>query len=120
MLGRRERWLAVAAIRFLRTCLAMKDEFYNRYVVSLPACRRSWPACTAASLRGRLTVPPNEHRQPSFGVSINSCPRPTLGQVCSRPVRPSFQGSFGTLKLPARSLSTQGTHCQTDCRCGKG
>ncbi|KFM26862.1 Serine/threonine-protein phosphatase 4 regulatory subunit 3 [Auxenochlorella protothecoides] len=33
LLHRKERWLVVAAIRFLRTCLGMKDEFYNRYLV---------------------------------------------------------------------------------------
>lgn len=33
LLRRRERWLVVAAIRFLRTALGMKDEFYNRYLV---------------------------------------------------------------------------------------
>ncbi|KAG1672117.1 hypothetical protein FOA52_001704 [Chlamydomonas sp. UWO 241] len=30
---RRERWLACAAVRFLRTCIAIKDEFYTRYIV---------------------------------------------------------------------------------------
>lgn len=33
LLRRRERWLAVAAVRFLRTALSMKDEFYYRYLV---------------------------------------------------------------------------------------
>ncbi|PSC74221.1 Serine threonine-phosphatase 4 regulatory subunit 3 isoform B [Micractinium conductrix] len=33
LLRRKERWLAVAAVRFLRTALSMKDEFYNRYLV---------------------------------------------------------------------------------------
>ncbi|KAL4418834.1 hypothetical protein ABPG77_004074 [Micractinium sp. CCAP 211/92] len=33
LLRRRERWLVVAAIRFLRTALSLKDEFYNRYLV---------------------------------------------------------------------------------------
>lgn len=33
LLRRRERWLNAAAVRFLRTCLGMKDEFYNRYLV---------------------------------------------------------------------------------------
>ena len=33
LLGRKERWLAVAAVRFLRTALSLKDEFYNRYLV---------------------------------------------------------------------------------------
>ena len=27
----REKWLVIAAIRFLRTCISMKDEFYYRY-----------------------------------------------------------------------------------------
>lgn len=26
----REKWLVIAAIRFLRTCISMKDEFYYR------------------------------------------------------------------------------------------
>ncbi|CAM6107221.1 unnamed protein product [Calypogeia fissa] len=30
---RREKYLVVAAVRFLRTCIALKDEFYNRYLV---------------------------------------------------------------------------------------
>ncbi|EFN53416.1 hypothetical protein CHLNCDRAFT_58505 [Chlorella variabilis] len=29
----KERWLVVAAVRFLRTALSMKDEFYNRYLI---------------------------------------------------------------------------------------
>lgn len=33
LLKRRERAVATAALRFLRTCLAMRDEFYNRYIV---------------------------------------------------------------------------------------
>lgn len=33
LLKRRERTVATAALRFLRTCLAMRDEFYNRYIV---------------------------------------------------------------------------------------
>ncbi len=33
LLGRRERWLALAAVRFLRTCIGLKDDFYNRYLV---------------------------------------------------------------------------------------
>ncbi|KDD73660.1 hypothetical protein H632_c1955p0, partial [Helicosporidium sp. ATCC 50920] len=33
LLSRRERFLAAGAVRFLRTCLGMKDEFYNRYVI---------------------------------------------------------------------------------------
>ena len=28
-----EKWLVVAALRFVRTCVAMKDEFYNRYLM---------------------------------------------------------------------------------------
>lgn len=31
--SRREKHLVVAAVRFLRTCIGRKDEFYNRYVV---------------------------------------------------------------------------------------
>lgn len=27
----RQKWLVIAAIRFLRTCISMKDEFYYRY-----------------------------------------------------------------------------------------
>ena len=34
LLHRPERWLVVAAIRFVRACLAPKDEFYNRHIVS--------------------------------------------------------------------------------------
>eukprot|EP00249_Psilotum_nudum_P024111 c29096_g3_i1 orf=446-3331(+) len=30
---RREKYLVVAAVRFLRTCVSRKDEFYNRYIV---------------------------------------------------------------------------------------
>ncbi len=33
LMKRRERAVAAAALRFLRTCLNMKDEFYNRYLV---------------------------------------------------------------------------------------
>ena len=33
LLHRREKWLVVAAIRFLRTCIGLKDDFYNRYLV---------------------------------------------------------------------------------------
>ncbi|KAI3423413.1 hypothetical protein D9Q98_010630 [Chlorella vulgaris] len=33
LLRRKERWLVVAAIRFLRAAVQMKDEFYNRYLV---------------------------------------------------------------------------------------
>mmetsp|Transcript_36846 Transcript_36846/g.103965 ORF Transcript_36846/g.103965 Transcript_36846/m.103965 type:complete len:862 (+) Transcript_36846:313-2898(+) len=28
-----QRWLMVAAVRFLRTCIGLKDEFYNRYLI---------------------------------------------------------------------------------------
>ncbi|CAK9276520.1 unnamed protein product [Sphagnum jensenii] len=30
---RREKYLVVAAVRFLRTCIALKDEFYYKYIV---------------------------------------------------------------------------------------
>lgn len=30
---RREKYLVVAAIRFLRTCIGLKDDFYARYLV---------------------------------------------------------------------------------------
>lgn len=30
---RKERWLACAAVRFLRTAIAMKDEFFNRQLL---------------------------------------------------------------------------------------
>ena len=33
LLRRRELWLRAAALRFLRTCLGMLDDFYNRYLV---------------------------------------------------------------------------------------
>ena len=33
LLYKREKWLVVAAVRFLRTCLGLKDDFYNRYLV---------------------------------------------------------------------------------------
>lgn len=36
LLNRREKWLVVAAVRFLRTCIGLKDDFYNRYLVRLP------------------------------------------------------------------------------------
>ena len=29
----RQRWLVVAAVRFLRPCIGLKDDFYNRYLV---------------------------------------------------------------------------------------
>ena len=36
LLQRKERWLVVAAVRFLRTCIGLKDDFYNRYLVRCP------------------------------------------------------------------------------------
>lgn len=33
LLNRREQWLAAAAVRFLRICIGLKDEFYNRYIL---------------------------------------------------------------------------------------
>ncbi len=33
LLRRRERWLVVAGVRFLRTCIGTKDDFYMRYLV---------------------------------------------------------------------------------------
>ncbi|GMH39897.1 hypothetical protein BSKO_07801 [Bryopsis sp. KO-2023] len=33
LLGSREKWLGIACIRFLRTCVSMKDDFYERYIV---------------------------------------------------------------------------------------
>ncbi len=36
LLNRREKWLVVAAVRFLRTCIGLKDDFYNRYLVRIP------------------------------------------------------------------------------------
>lgn len=38
LLNRREKWLVVAAVRFLRTCIGLKDDFYNRYLVCAPVC----------------------------------------------------------------------------------
>ncbi len=32
LVRRRERWLVCAAIRFVRTCIGMKDDFFNRYL----------------------------------------------------------------------------------------
>lgn len=32
LLGRREAWLVVTAVRFLRACVALKDDFYNRHL----------------------------------------------------------------------------------------
>ena len=42
LLYRREKWLVVAAVRFLRTCIGLKDDFYNRYLV-----RTCLPSSTA-------------------------------------------------------------------------
>lgn len=33
LIHRREKWLVVAAVRFLRACVTPKDEFYHRYLV---------------------------------------------------------------------------------------
>lgn len=33
LLKRREAWLGVAAVRFMRTCIGLKDEFYHRYLI---------------------------------------------------------------------------------------
>ncbi|KAG0581095.1 hypothetical protein KC19_4G224600 [Ceratodon purpureus] len=33
LIRRKEKYLVVAAVRFLRTCVALKDEFYFRYIV---------------------------------------------------------------------------------------
>lgn len=33
MVRRREKWLACAGIRFLRTCITSKDDFYTRSIV---------------------------------------------------------------------------------------
>ncbi|KAL6746889.1 component of IIS longevity pathway SMK-1-domain-containing protein [Haematococcus lacustris] len=33
VIHRNERWLACAAVRFLRTCITIKDEFWSRYLV---------------------------------------------------------------------------------------
>eukprot|EP00884_Botryococcus_braunii_P016420 jgi/Botrbrau1/3461/Bobra.139_1s0036.2 len=40
LLRRREKWLVVAAVRFLRACVTPKDEFYHKYLVrfGLSAC----------------------------------------------------------------------------------
>lgn len=35
LLHRPERWLVIAAIRFMRACISLKDEFYYRHIVSL-------------------------------------------------------------------------------------
>lgn len=58
LLRRKERWLAVAAIRFLRTCLNLKDEFYNRYLVltclhmcSLPPASCCSTCCWSSCLK---------------------------------------------------------------------
>ena len=81
LLGRRERWLAVAAIRFLRTCLALKDEFYNRYVVSHRdrplTC--SWHSmATARQLRSQPW--PSLHHAGSYlgAMSCRACCRGSL------------------------------------------
>jgi hypothetical protein len=37
LLRRRERWLVVAGVRFLRTCIGTRDDFYMRYLVRRPA-----------------------------------------------------------------------------------
>ena len=34
----REKWLVIAAIRFLRTCISMKDEFYYRSAMQVSLC----------------------------------------------------------------------------------
>ena len=33
LMKRREKYLVVAAVRFLRACVGLKDEFYNRYII---------------------------------------------------------------------------------------
>jgi protein phosphatase-4 regulatory subunit 3 len=33
LMQRREKYLVVAAVRFLRACVGLKDEFYNRYII---------------------------------------------------------------------------------------
>lgn len=33
LMQRREKYLVVASVRFLRTCVGLKDEFYNRYII---------------------------------------------------------------------------------------
>ena len=78
LLGRRERWLAVAAIRFLRTCLAMKDEFYNRYVVSLPVLQPASGAKVRRSHQARAGSRP-------CAAPGNSSPCPTMVQSCIKP-----------------------------------
>ena len=35
LLQRREKYLALGAIRFVRTCLGLKDDFYHRCALSL-------------------------------------------------------------------------------------
>ena len=31
LLNCKQKWLMLAAVRFLRTCVGLKDDFYNRY-----------------------------------------------------------------------------------------
>ena len=50
LMRRRERTVAAAALRFLRTCLAMKDEFYNRYLIKNALLE---PVLTAFLANGR-------------------------------------------------------------------
>lgn len=45
LLRRRERWLVVAGVRFLRTCIGTKDDFYMRYLVR-------WVTCADADVSG--------------------------------------------------------------------
>ena len=33
LMQRREKYLVVASVRFLRACVGLKDEFYNRYII---------------------------------------------------------------------------------------
>ena len=95
LLGRRERWLAVAGIRFLRTCLAMKDEFYNRYVVSwpLPWCRKHalLPSCLPSSfatscvtwpLRGMVPQPQSSCWADIRCLAARDVLRDRPGQAC--------------------------------------
>jgi protein phosphatase-4 regulatory subunit 3 len=50
LLRRREGAVGAAALRFLRTCLAMRDEFYNRYLVKNALLE---PVITALLANGR-------------------------------------------------------------------
>ena len=113
LLGRRERWLAVAAIRFLRTCLAMKDEFYNRYVVSMPAAGP--PVLQPAS--GAKVRRSHQARAGSRPCAVpgNSCPCPTMVQLC---VKPSGAAQLPG-QLPVRALNTSALTA-SDHRCEKG